>query len=156
MTDRTLREKIAALPTWKGVWLDRHAVLALLDAHTAEQPAPTDDAAHCEYCDGTGDVHRIDGEWLGTCDCDLARANRAAAQPAPDAVAEALEAAAAIADEYASENFRMATDSVLLDRMQDFSQTDERQAEGNGHSAAGIASRNISAAIRALAKGYRT
>lgn len=78
-----------------------------------------------------------------------------AVEPPPDAVAEVLEAAAAIADEYASENFRMATDSVLLDRMQDFSQTDERQVEGNGHSAAGIASRNIAAAIRALAKGSR-
>lgn len=21
----------------------------------------------CEYCDGTGDVHRADGEWLGEC-----------------------------------------------------------------------------------------
>lgn len=27
----------------------------------------------CEYCDGTGDVHRIDGEWLGECTmCDAA------------------------------------------------------------------------------------
>jgi hypothetical protein len=23
--------------------------------------------ADCPYCDGTGDVHRIDGEWLGEC-----------------------------------------------------------------------------------------
>lgn len=23
----------------------------------------------CPGCDGTGDVHRIDGEWLGTCHC---------------------------------------------------------------------------------------
>lgn len=23
----------------------------------------------CSYCDGTGDVHRADGEWLGECDC---------------------------------------------------------------------------------------
>jgi 20S proteasome alpha/beta subunit len=23
----------------------------------------------CEYCDGTGDVHRADGEWLGSCNC---------------------------------------------------------------------------------------
>ena len=31
----------------------------------------------CEYCDGTGDVHRADGEWLGECkECD-------AAEPAP-------------------------------------------------------------------------
>lgn len=25
----------------------------------------------CLYCDGTGDVIRGDGEWLGQCDCDL-------------------------------------------------------------------------------------
>jgi len=24
---------------------------------------------NCEYCDGTGDVHRADGEYLGKCDC---------------------------------------------------------------------------------------
>lgn len=31
----------------------------------------------CEYCDGTGDVHRADGEWLGECkECD-------ASEPAP-------------------------------------------------------------------------
>lgn len=23
----------------------------------------------CPFCDDTGDVHRIDGEWLGSCDC---------------------------------------------------------------------------------------
>lgn len=31
----------------------------------------------CTYCDGTGDVHGIDGEWRGTCPC--------AAAPAPQA-----------------------------------------------------------------------
>ena len=31
---------------------------------------PTGDALKaCRYCDGTGDVTRADGEWLGTCDC---------------------------------------------------------------------------------------
>lgn len=29
----------------------------------------TKDAARCPSCDGTGDVHRADGEWLGECDC---------------------------------------------------------------------------------------
>lgn len=27
-------------------------------------------APPCRHCDGTGDVHRADGEWLGTCDCE--------------------------------------------------------------------------------------
>lgn len=26
-------------------------------------------AQHCTTCDGTGDVHRADGEWLGECHC---------------------------------------------------------------------------------------
>jgi hypothetical protein len=26
--------------------------------------------SNCPYCDGTGDVHTIDGEWRGTCDCN--------------------------------------------------------------------------------------
>lgn len=30
--------------------------------------------ARCEYCDGTGDVHSIDGEWRGECtECDASR-----------------------------------------------------------------------------------
>ena len=36
-------------------------------------PAPVEQ--RCTYCDGTGDVHSIDGEWRGTCHC--------AAAPAP-------------------------------------------------------------------------
>jgi len=27
----------------------------------------------CDKCDDTGDVHRIDGEWLGRCDCPAGR-----------------------------------------------------------------------------------
>jgi len=38
-------------------------------------PAPVEQ--RCTYCDGTGDVHSIDGEWRGTCPC--------AAAPAPQA-----------------------------------------------------------------------
>ena len=51
MTERTLRDQIASLPRYMsdeigmdrcptGDWIKRDAVLALLDAHTAEQPAP--------------------------------------------------------------------------------------------------------------------
>jgi hypothetical protein len=31
-----------------------------------------DAVAACPYCDGTGDVHRADGEWLAVCDCGAA------------------------------------------------------------------------------------
>ena len=40
-------------------------------------PAPAPVEQRCTYCDGTGDVHSIDGEWRGTCHC--------AAAPAPQA-----------------------------------------------------------------------
>ena len=35
-------------------------------------PAPVEQ--RCTYCDGTGDVHSIDGEWRGTCHCAAAPA----------------------------------------------------------------------------------
>lgn len=35
----------------------------------------------CPHCDGTGDVHSIDGEWRGVCDCG------AGAQPVPEGMA---------------------------------------------------------------------
>lgn len=55
--------------------------------YTAPQPAEQQPVyQRCEYCDGTGDVHSIDGEWRGACDCQ---------PPAPDvsALVEALEEA---------------------------------------------------------------
>lgn len=30
-------------------------------------------ATPCEYCNGSGDVHRIDGEWLGRCHCEAGK-----------------------------------------------------------------------------------
>lgn len=35
-------------------------------------PGTALDAANCEHCDGTGDVHSIDGEWRGRCHCPAA------------------------------------------------------------------------------------
>lgn len=34
---------------------------------TSPSPAPA--AVVCAHCDGTGDVHGIDGEWKGQCSC---------------------------------------------------------------------------------------
>jgi len=46
------------------------AMLAIAPAAApAPQPAAVPDA-RCPYCDGTGDVHSIDGEWRGSCDCE--------------------------------------------------------------------------------------
>lgn len=44
-------------------------------------PASGGEAVRCEYCDGTGDVHSLDGEWRGTCtECD---AGKGIAKPHP-------------------------------------------------------------------------
>lgn len=32
-------------------------------------PSPAPAAVVCAHCDGTGDVHGIDGEWKGQCSC---------------------------------------------------------------------------------------
>lgn len=42
-------------------------------------PAPVEQ--RCTYCDGTGDVHSIDGEWRGTCPCAAAPAPQPAQEP---------------------------------------------------------------------------
>ena len=53
--------------TPRGKWLGRREAER---AALAAQPA---DAPHCKYCDGTGDVHGIDGEWRGRCtECNFA------------------------------------------------------------------------------------
>ena len=60
--------------------------------------APSPVEQRCTYCDGTGDVHSIDGEWRGTCHC--------AAAPAPQAQPVDIEALCArikAADDAAAE-----------------------------------------------------
>jgi len=37
---------------------------------TRWEPVPPE-TYHCGHCDGTGDVHGIDGEWKGQCDCSV-------------------------------------------------------------------------------------
>ena len=62
---RAIRE-----PTWarRGAILDVRTVVA---------------ETRCQYCDNTGDVHRIDGEWLGYCTCPegVALKNNGTLQP---------------------------------------------------------------------------
>ena len=43
----------------------------------------------CTYCDGTGDVHSITGEWRGSCGCE---AGKAQPQPVQEPVAEVVMA----------------------------------------------------------------
>ncbi|MDR0212864.1 MAG: hypothetical protein LBJ15_02530 [Comamonas sp.] len=49
---------------WAG-WSMYGGIGAGLITHWMQMPAPP----RCEYCDGTGDVHSLDGEWRGTCTC---------------------------------------------------------------------------------------
>lgn len=42
---------------------------AIAAAEQAQRP--------CQYCDGTGDVHSITGEWRGVCSCEAGQAQQA-------------------------------------------------------------------------------
>lgn len=44
----------------------------------------------CTYCDGTGDVHGIDGEWRGSCPCAAAPAPQAQEPACPECGASLL------------------------------------------------------------------
>ena len=48
---------------------------ASLEASKASQAqAKRENAGRCQYCDDTGDVHSIDGEWRGVCVCPAGKA----------------------------------------------------------------------------------
>lgn len=50
--------------------------------YSAEYPVTTEPLvrapARCLHCDGTGDVHSIDGEWRGRCTCSAGAPNEQA------------------------------------------------------------------------------
>lgn len=73
-----------------------------------------------------------------------------------------MEAAAAIADMYEMENFRLATDSILTDPVlrydrspEAFAISERLQSDGLIHSSVAHAARNIAAAIRAALGGKK-
>jgi len=44
----------------------------VLNAYTSlrdELAKPEQKEKRCQYCDGTGEVHDVDGEWRGSCNC---------------------------------------------------------------------------------------
>jgi len=55
-------------------WYSQHPMevlqkrIAVLEAQLASGHEP-----RCPYCDGTGDVHGIDGEWRGVCTCSAGK-----------------------------------------------------------------------------------
>ncbi|WP_262880426.1 hypothetical protein [Pseudomonas paralcaligenes] len=85
-TECPMREAIArpvhpsAPETWRAFIADCAATAGgmvngnRLSARAAELLAasPAPEVRRCETCDGTGDVHRADGEYLGECHCTKA------------------------------------------------------------------------------------
>ena len=47
-------------------------------ALAALRSMPAEPVKRCPYCDDTGDVHSIDGEWRGTCNCPAGQATPSA------------------------------------------------------------------------------
>lgn len=56
------------------------------DEHHPTCPEAAAQEQRCEHCDGTGDVHRADGEWLGECDCTKPTTPKAAQDHSEDAL----------------------------------------------------------------------
>lgn len=56
-----------------AVWNTENRLLCMMsgrdctDEATRWRPLPEFPVSRCDTCDGTGDVHRFDGEWLGSC-----------------------------------------------------------------------------------------
>lgn len=93
-----------------------------------DRPAPepaamgVDDAcarmrALCEYCGGTGEVHRADGEWLGSCDCAASKAPPAPAarEAVPQNVMDALDRMCTPLDESWLKGATAAADKRCMD-----------------------------------------
>lgn len=80
MTDLIRRDDAYAAIRGLTRHIDR---IAAITALPAVQPMTVQETARCEYCDGTGDVHAIDGEWRGYCSCGAGATIRAlpAVQP---------------------------------------------------------------------------
>lgn len=51
----------------KAVWFDYSQPIGMALFRKMAEAAL--DVPNCEHCDGTGDVHSIDGEWRGRCHC---------------------------------------------------------------------------------------
>jgi hypothetical protein len=87
-TDKDWRSETSV---WAAAWK-----AAKLTAQPAAQPTEQE---RCKYCDDTGDVHSVTGEWRGSCVCE---AGKQAAQPTEPAAR--LGAAIKAADDKASEH----------------------------------------------------
>lgn len=95
--------------------------------HSLAAPAPTTEQAgsdcdeeRCSYCDGTGDVHDLTGEWRGTCHCpagqrENARITTVLAAPGGEAPAPAAPTDKMV-DAYLSEQRRVVEEADRFGR----------------------------------------
>jgi len=102
---KTWRER---LPKGAGLSYDYAHVCAMkaeideLRTAFAQQGAPQ----RCEHCDGTGDVHRADGEWAGTCTCPAGASQGQAGEGDAAPEADGWIAVALVNGEHTSVAFR--------------------------------------------------
>ena len=54
--------------------LERDRAAELAASIESQARAKRENAGRCQYCDDTGDVHSIDGEWRGVCVCPAGKA----------------------------------------------------------------------------------
>ena len=75
-------------------YIERHTPhLVYSEIKAALAAAPQPQPVRCTYCDGTGDVHSITGEWRGSCGCEAGKAQPQPVQP-QGPMAETVEEAA--------------------------------------------------------------
>lgn len=56
---------------WRPADVPTNGVAAVKTKGKQDSPiTQLDQKERCPYCDGTGDVHSIDGQWRGTCTCE--------------------------------------------------------------------------------------
>jgi hypothetical protein len=80
------REFIEDCATTAGSMVNGNRLSIRASELLAAAPAP----ARCEYCDDTGDVHSLDGEWKGSCVCPAGQAPVQQAEKKPFAWALTL------------------------------------------------------------------
>jgi len=72
------------------IWTKVEPIRAKQAAKPKHSPLPVA-PAHCGYCDDTGDVHGLDGEWRGVCSCAAGDRVRAAVASPDDSPLETGE-----------------------------------------------------------------
>lgn len=65
--------KACVLEGFKYIGAEINGEYVAIQHKRLQDCVPGQNVERCPYCDDTGDVHRTDGEWLGTCTCTPAQ-----------------------------------------------------------------------------------